>query len=105
MSSATHPQFPSKIPQMGDIVTMEISHWPHGRNRDPLTRKEKGFVIYQEAFSDDECHIHLLNPYTDIKKTRRTLIRKAEGWSCGWLKTVEHQVAITWKPLISINTQ
>lgn len=100
MSATTHPQFPSVgIPKMGDVVTMEITFWPHGKNREGICRTEKGFVVYQEAISGNECHIHLLNPFANLK-TGRTLVREGKNWKCEWFGDMEHQVAVTWKPVV-----
>jgi hypothetical protein len=97
MSSATHPQFPSTgIPQMGDIVTMEITYWPCGQDGTVMRRTEKAFVIYQDAVADDECYIHLLNPYPG----NRTLEKKEGSWNCQWLGDTKHQVAVSWKPVV-----
>jgi hypothetical protein len=84
---------------MGDVVTMEITYWPHGKNQKPMTRTEEGFVIYREVYGNGECLIHMLNPYTDLK-TRRTLTKTKDVWKCSWLGDMEHQVAVAWHPLI-----
>ena len=100
MSSTRHPQFPSKgIPKMGDVVTMEISTWPD-RQKPPKMCTEKGFVIYLQAITDDDFHIHLLTPL-DLKT--RTLIRKkGEDWKCSWLGHVDHDVTLTCKQVRGI---
>ena len=99
MSATTHPQFPSDgIPNIGNIVTMEITFWPHGKSREGIARTEKGLAVYQTAISGNECHVHLLNPFTKDP----VLIREGKSWRCKWMENIEHTVAVSWESFISI---
>ena len=98
-TSTGFPKFPHGTPLTGDIVRMEISYWPHGKGQASMQRIEEGFVIYREAITNGEYHIHLSNPFSHLE-VGRTLIRKGDDWKCNWLGDMEHQVAMTWRPMV-----
>ena len=98
MSQATHPQFPKTgIPEMLNIVTLEITFWPHGKMSPAMTLTEEALVVGRETLSMTEESIRITLAQHPLGILPHCLIKEKGKWQCEWFKDYKHDVAVCWR--------